>query len=247
LLVTLATAALLMPGSVSAQSGPPPGLHPPICPLPAGITVVEATYPAVAPAGIPAVVGPGALAVIPPAGGGALGVVTAEVGGCQASVFVPADPNISLAVRLQGAVPTGQVPQPAPDPVSQAACRFSVNVYNAATGQPVASGLSSEVVSALVPASGAGTMVLTYYNPDASAWKTVTESLGAADAIHEGQIGGLLCCALRDPTPTALPSALPNTGGGQPVVTWPFALVLLGAALYAGSGAWRRSSGPAAK
>jgi LPXTG-site transpeptidase (sortase) family protein len=97
-----------------------------------------AVYPSVPPAGIPPVVGEGALAVLPSGGDGGPLPVSADLGsGWLATVLVATDPTRSIAVRLQVVAPEVTDLRP---PESTAFV-LTIDLYDAQSG------------AALVPAS----------------------------------------------------------------------------------------------
>jgi hypothetical protein len=260
---------MLLPASAGAQSGPPPPPDPAVCYPPAGTTVVAATYPPVPPAGIPPVVGDGALAVIPPAQN-AVAVITTALGGCRGTFVVPADPARSLAVRIQGGLAVSQLPQPALPNASGAACRFSVDIYDAATGQHVSASLPSSSTTTLVPGSQAGAVQRVQLGTPQPAAAPVISAFTAA--LMPGPQADAMQMLYFDPVQKAwlvvpgsagpaagvhsgqigqvgiccvaaqpgVPTALPNTGGGIDWLGWPLATVLVVGVVVAGGFGWSR-------
>jgi hypothetical protein len=243
LLVLLVAWQVVLPGGAAAQSGPPPPRTVAVCHAPPGSTIVEPTLPAVPPAGVPPLVGPGTIAVIPPAEDGAVSPITADLGGCRGTLIVPADPTRSLVVRIHGGLPADQVPQPAPPEMANAACRFSVDIFDIGTGQPAAADLPSAFIAALVPGAQPNTMVLVYFDVVNRAWQTrllsfdttreawhvLLASLGSTYSVHAAQIGRMGIC-VEATTQAAQPKALPATGGAQCGPRWPLAgSVMVGA------------------
>jgi hypothetical protein len=135
------------------------------------------------------------------------------------------------------------MPQPVPSEITNAACRFSVDIFDASTGQHAPADLPSTFISALVPGSEPNTMVLVYYDAVKKAWQTVVESLGPTDSVHAGQIGQVrICCVQPEKTTTnSVPKALPNTGGSGGSLSWPLAALVMVGALVVGSKGWRAS------
>jgi sortase (surface protein transpeptidase) len=135
LILGLVVTAIVVGCQPPASSPAPSGTQPPAATavptaVPAVVTVVP-TYVTIAPAGIPAVVGDGALAVVPPGDPSAIAPVTANLGaGWTATVFVRPEPGRSLAVRLQ-AVPR---PNRAVSP-SDPAVAVELEMFDATTGE----------------------------------------------------------------------------------------------------------------
>lgn len=96
-------------------------------------TVVAAvpTYVAIAPAGVPPIVGAGALAVVPRGASEAIAPISADLGhGWMATAFVRPDPDVDLAVRLQ----VVSRPNHASEPPEQATA-IELQLFDAGTGQ----------------------------------------------------------------------------------------------------------------
>jgi hypothetical protein len=246
-LAALVALLVLLPGAgvASAQSGPPPPPGGHLCaPLP-GTVVVEPTYPAVPPAGVPPVVGPGALAVIPATPGGGAAQITAELGGCVATVIIPADPERRLAVRNQGGLRPDQMPSPMPAEIADAVCRFSVDVYDADSGQRVGDDLPSAISAGLVPGPEPGALVLMSHDSATRQYRTLHESLGPAGSVHAAMVGRIELCVQAESagsSSTDIPRAMPATGGGLAVTLWRWGLAVMVVGLAFAGSRWGRAA-----
>jgi LPXTG-site transpeptidase (sortase) family protein len=111
--------------------------RPILLPAPTGVAAPMATIPAVAPAGIPPVVGDGILAIVPAHADSVVIPVTADFGGgWRGTLLVPADPSTPLAVRVQ-VLDGASLHRPNSSPDADATLALSVQVYDAATGHRI--------------------------------------------------------------------------------------------------------------
>jgi LPXTG-site transpeptidase (sortase) family protein len=119
---------------------------------PVALVVPGATIPAVAPAGIPPVVGDGVLAVVPSSASGAVTPVTADLGGgWRGTLLVQTDRYVNLAVRVQVLDVASQTHVDI-SPGADSILRLSVQVFDAENGRlldpfpsPIAFGLRPPV------------------------------------------------------------------------------------------------------
>ena len=132
-------------------------------------------YPSVPPAGIPPVVGNGALAILPLADSGTMLPVTAELsGGWLATVLVAADPSRSIAVRMQ-ALPAETFDPPPPD---GSAMMLTIDLFDAETGQALAVAPSASAVGVRPPPGlDASTLVLWQFDASSVGYRPLRGSL----------------------------------------------------------------------
>jgi sortase (surface protein transpeptidase) len=164
---------------------------------PAGVT-----YPAVAPAGVPPVVGDGALAVLPQGGDGTPLPVTAELGnGWVATVLVAADPLRSIVVRLQ-VVSAETLALSPPDGTAMA---LSIDMFDATTGARIPTLAGPPAVGIRTPtAVDAVTVALWQLDESTRAYQQVAGSLDDSGRI----ISAWLPNASSQTIVLALPAAM---------------------------------------
>ena len=216
--------------------GPPPGVQscPAVIGPPPGTPRVDVSFPAVPPAGIPPVVGNGALALIPPATNGAVAVVeiTTQPGHTFIAI-VPADPVKELVLRIQE---LEQVDLPAPlepdnipgfPPTSNILgieVVFEMDLYDATTG---------EEISAHAPILIGGFCFNTDFTPNTPvlfrfdaiatfyripvqiyfpASRTLRADLPETSVFAVAIVSGRASSIAAIPTPV-IPAGLPRTGG----------------------------------
>lgn len=132
-------------------------------------------YPAVPPAGVPPVVGQGALAVLPTSTDGAPMPVTAELGsGWLATMLVCSDPVHSLAVRVQ-VVPAEVV---SPLPPADTALVLTIDIFDAETGAKLAAASTAPALGVRPPpVVDPATLVMWQLDPTTRAYRPLAASV----------------------------------------------------------------------
>ena len=215
---------------------PPPGIQscPELIGPPPGTPRVDVMFPAVPPAGIPPVVGNGALALIPPATNGAVAVVEITTSpGHLLIAIVPADPVRELVLRIQelgpGDIPAPLEPEniPALPPTSTVEgveVVFEMDLYDATTGDEI-------LVHDPILIGGfcfntdfaPNTPVLFRYNETSilyeipaqiyfPASRTLRAELPETSTFVVARVSGPAFSTAAIPTPV-IPAGLPRTGG----------------------------------
>jgi hypothetical protein len=218
-------ALVLLPltqGVALAQSAPPPPPGPPPVILPPpGTPVVQPNYPTVPPACVAPISPNGTVAVIPPAGNGAVAQITIDLLDYMTTLLVPAHPAREIAVRIDA--PPEQTP-PAELPQGDRALVFAIDLYFVDTCEEIHSHTLSLQLGVRPPEGiDPASLTLLRFDEDTGQYETLTTTVDTESRVLRAEITETSPFVLAfgaaggaAPVPTAvIPSGLPRTGGGD--------------------------------
>jgi len=167
-----------------------------------------AVYPSVPPAGIPPVVGDGALAVLPSGGDGSPLPVSADLGsGWRATVLVATDPTRSIAVRLQVVAPEATDLRP---PESTAFV-LTVDLFDAQSGAALAPASVPPAVGIRPPAAvDAATVAIWRLDTPSRTYQPLPSTLDGNGQVLSAWLPGDASSAVAVAMPPLRAQAVPS-------------------------------------